>query len=107
MPLRRGPSMKLLKRQPAFEFGQRRVPRQVDLQRSDGGKAFGNRMKIGARTRILPLARRSNPVHIASARVFGAHDRLTAMARAEARYSNSAQLAVRQVRDIHVEDDRP
>src|SRR5208337_4834290 len=106
MPLRRGSSMKLLKRKPTLEFGQRHVPRQIDLQRRDGGKALRDRVKVRARSRILALARGSDPIHIAAARVLGAHDRFAAMARTEPRHSNPAQLTVQEVRNVHVEYHR-
>src|ERR1035441_3299326 len=103
MPLRRGPSVKLLKLEPALEFGQSRVARQIDLQGSDGREAFGDGVKIGARTRILTGARGSHPEHISAARILGGHNRFAAMPAAEARDFDAAQFTGRQIRHIHVE----
>src|ERR1017187_8786181 len=106
MPLRRGPSVKLLKLESALEFGKSRVARQIDLQWRDGRETPGNGVKIRARTRVLTGTRGSHPVHVAAARVLGGHNRFAAMPAAEARDLDPAQFTVQQVRNIHVEHDR-
>src|ERR1700678_553457 len=93
IPLKRGPSMKLLKLEPALELVQSRVARQIDLQRRDGRETVGNRMKIGARPGILAGAGGSHPIHVAASRVLGGDDRHGAMAAGEARYLRGAHVA--------------
>src|SRR5476651_1828646 len=92
IPLRRGPSVKLLKLEPALEFGQSRVARQIDLQGSDGRETLGNGVKIGARTRVLTVPRGSHPIHVAAARVLGGHNRFAAVPAAEARNFDPSQF---------------
>src|SRR5579863_5635669 len=90
IPLRRGPSMKLLKLEPFRKFGQRRVTRQIDLQRRNGCKSIGHGMEIGAGSRVLTGARIAHPVHVAASGIFGLDDRLAAMPAAEARDLDAA-----------------
>src|SRR6202051_163347 len=106
IPLSRGPSMKLLKLEPLLQFGQSGVAGQIDLPGSDGGKTFGAGLKIRAGPRVLTGTGVAPPVDIAASRVFRLHDRLAAMAAAEPRHLDAPQLAVGQIRHIHVEDHR-
>src|SRR5580692_5524198 len=107
MPLSRGPSMKLLKLEPFLQLGQRCMTGQIDLQGSDGGKPFRHGMEVRARSRVLAIAGIADPVHIAPPRIFCPHDGLAAMAAAEAGHLEAAELAVRQVRHVDIEDDGP
>src|SRR3982075_1313681 len=86
IPLRRGPSMKLLKLEPLLQFGQSGMTRQIDLQRSDGRKAFGHGMKIRPGPGVLAGTGVSHPVDIAAPGIFRLDDRLAAMAAAEPRH---------------------
>src|SRR5258708_3369795 len=106
MPLSRGPSMKLLKLEPLLQFGQSGVTGQVDLQWSDGRKAFGHRMKIRAGPGVLPVTGITHPLDIATARILGLDDGLAAMPAAEASHLDAAQLTVRQIRHVDIENDR-
>src|SRR5580704_9306370 len=79
MPLSRGPSMKLFKLEPLLQFGQSGMTGQVDLQGSDGCKAFGHGMEIRARAGVLTGPGIAHPVDIAAARVLGLDDGFAAM----------------------------
>src|ERR1700689_179147 len=94
IPLRRGPSIKLLNLEPAFEVDQGSMPRQVNLQRRDGSVALRHSVKICARTRVLAGAGISHPIHLAPARVQCLDDGLRAVTVAEPRHLDAAQLPV-------------
>src|ERR1700730_14169970 len=106
IPLRRGPSMKLLKLEPLLQFGQSGMTRQIDLQGSDGRKASGHGMEIRTGSCVLAGAGVSHPIDVAAPRIFRLHDRLSAMPAAESRYLDAPQLTVRQIRHVDVENDR-
>src|ERR1700688_1567831 len=97
IPLRRGPSMKLLKLEPLLQFGQSGMTGQIDLQGSDGCETLGDRMKIRTGSGILAGPGVAHPVDIAAARIFRLHDRLAAVAAAEPRHLDAPQLAVGQI----------
>src|SRR3984957_13545458 len=105
IPLRRGPSMKLLKLEPLLQFGQSGMSRQIDLQGSDGRKAFRHGMKIRAWSGVLAGAGVAHPVDIAAPRIFRLHDRLAAVAAAKPRHLDAPQLTIGEIRHIDVEDD--
>src|SRR5271168_4978813 len=92
IPLSRGPSMKLLNLEPFLQLRYRRMARQVDLQRSDGGESLRDGMKIRARSGILAGTGVAHPVDAAAPRVLGLHDRLAAVTAAEARHLDASQL---------------
>ncbi len=83
------------------------MARQIDLQRSDGREPFCNGVKVRARPCVLSGTRISHPVDVAAARILGLDDGLGAVPAAEARHLDAAQLPVRQIRHIDVEDHRP
>src|SRR6202167_4117563 len=105
MPLRRGPSIKLLNLEPSFEIDQCRMPRQIDLQRRDGSVPLRHGVKVRARTRVLPGAGISHPIHVAAPRVLRLDDGLRTMPAPQPSYLDAAQLAVRQVWNIDIQDD--
>src|ERR1700722_10172824 len=105
IPLSRGPSMKLLKFQPLLHCGYCRMARQIDLQGSDGRIPVRHGMKVRARSRILAGTGVTHPIDIAAARIFRLHDRLAAMAAAQASHLDSPQPAVRKIRHIDIEND--
>src|SRR5450631_165980 len=107
IPLRRGPSIKLLKFQPTLQLGQRRMTRQVDLQRRDGCITLRDRMKVGAGPCVLARAGGSDPIDISATRVLRTHYPLRSMTIAETRHFDTAQRPVWQIRHIHVEDYGP
>src|SRR5277367_3846635 len=76
IPLSRGPSMKLLMREPLLQFGQSRMARQIDLQRRDGREAFGHGVKIRAGSGVLACPGVAHPVDVAAARVLRLDDGL-------------------------------
>src|ERR1700722_389218 len=106
MPLSRGPSMKLFKLEPLLQFGQSGMPGQIDLQGRDGREALGHGMKIRTGSGVLARSGVAHPVDIAAARILGLHDGLAAMAAAEAGDPDAAQLTVRQIRYVDIENDR-
>src|SRR5580700_7891503 len=105
IPLRRGPSMKLLKLEPFRKFRQRRMTRQIDLQRGNGRKPFGHGMEIRAGSCVLTGPGIAHPVYVAASGILGLDDRLAAMPAAEAGHLDAAQLALGQIRNIDVEND--
>src|ERR1700685_1351729 len=107
MPLKRGPSMKLVKIEPPLETYERVMASQVDLQRSYGREPFRNGVKVRARPCVLSRTRIANPVYVAAARILRFDDGLGAVPAAEARHLDAAQLPVRQIRHIDVEDHGP
>ena len=63
-------------------------------------------MKIGSWPRILPGTGVAHPVHLAAARIPGLHDGLAAMPISEAGHPQALQLALWEVRDVHIQDHR-
>src|SRR5271170_6153653 len=106
MPLRRGPSMKLLKIEPPLEAQQRVMARQIDLQRRDRREPFSDSVKVRARPRVLTGAGIAHPVYVAAPRILRLDDGLGAVPAAQAGYLDAAQLPIRQIRNIDIEDDR-
>ncbi len=85
---------------------ERRMARQVDLQRRDRHVAIGDGMEVRALARVRALAGRPHPVHRAAARIGRAQHGRRAMPVPEARRLEAAQLLVRQVGHVDVEDHR-
>src|SRR5271165_3972265 len=92
MPLKRGPSMKLVKIEPPLEIRKRRMAGQIDLQRSDGRITLRDSVEVRAGARVLSGACIAHPVYVAAARILHFDDGLGAMPAAEARHLDAAQL---------------
>src|SRR5258708_882703 len=107
MPLRRGPSIKLLNLEPAPKIVERRMARQVDLQGCNRSVPLGHRMKVRARSGILPRAGIAHPIYLPSPRIFRSDNGLGAVPVPQPGHLDAPQLPVRQVWNIDVENDRP
>ena len=107
MPLKRGPPTKLLNFEPAFQIRNCFMAGQIDLQRGDGGIPLGNRVKVRAWARILTRPGISHPVHGTAARIIHFHDGLAAMPVTQARHFDTAQLAIGEIGNVDVENERP
>ena len=92
--------------QPLVEVRQRRVAREIDLQAASPTRSRSPRH----RSRCLRPRRRPprgpDPVHRTTARIGALDNGLGAMTMTEACRTKTAQLLVRQIRHVDVEDHR-
>src|SRR5690606_40172807 len=91
--------------EPLSHAAERRMARQVDLQRRDRHEALADGVEIGTRPRFLPRAGRTDPEHRPAPRVARAADRLGAMPVTEARGATGAAPRVAEGRHGDVEAD--
>ena len=77
---------------------------EVNLQRRHGHIAVFHCMEVRARARVLPFTSRANPVDGPPTSVLAGDDFFGTMPEPETRGLKAAQLLVRQVRHIHIEN---
>src|SRR5882672_2669356 len=101
MPLTRGSTIDAP--QPFIETFERRMTRQIDLQRCHRYEPVPYGVEIRARTGFLLRSGGTHPIDRSAAWILGAHDRLGAMPESEPRRLQPFQVIVGPVRNVDVE----